>query len=427
LAGPEHQLTELDSGVRVVTEAMPSVRSIALGMFIGTGSRNEAPAQAGVSHFLEHLLFKGTDRFSSVEIDQIFDGMGAEVNAGTGKETTSVYSRFLDQHLEEALDVMADMVLRPAYPDIDAERQVVIEEIAMYEDEPSEKVHDVLSEAIFGDHPLGRPIIGAADVIASVPVPDIAAYHDGRYVGSNLVVTAAGNLEHERLVELVERHFAAPSGSADPFEPAPGAVGPRACFRSKQTEQYHLCLGSPGISRGDDRRFVLRVLDTIFGGSSSSRLFQEVREKRGLAYAVFSYSSQYADTGQVGVYVGTRPDNVTQAMEVIAAELRRIATEPVDAEELSRAKENVKGRLALSLESTLTRMNRLGGSVLMGIPILSLDEMVDRIDAVTADDVTTLADELFAPERLSAAGVGGDEEAFVRALEPVNPELAAAA
>ena len=410
-----------------MTEAVPSVRSIALGMFIGTGSRNEAPAQAGVSHFLEHLLFKGTDRFSSVEIDQIFDGMGAEVNAGTGKETTSIYSRFLDQHLERALDVMADMVLRPAYPDIDSERQVVIEEIAMYEDEPSEKVHDVLSEAIFGDHPLGRPIIGTAEVISSVPVPEIAAYHDGRYVSSNLVVTAAGNLEHERLVELVERLAPAPPGAVESAAAAPGSGAPRARFHPKQTEQYHLCLGAPGISRGDERRFVLRVLDTILGGSSSSRLFQEVREKRGLAYAVYSYSSQYVDTGQVGVYVGTRPDNVAQAMEVIAAELHRIATEPVDSDELSRAKENVKGRLALSLESTLTRMNRLGGSVLMGIPVLSLDEMVDRIDAVNAEDVAAMADELFAPERLSAAGVGGDEEAFVRALEPVNPELAAAA
>ncbi|MEA2441426.1 MAG: hypothetical protein QOH76_2850 [Thermoleophilaceae bacterium] len=406
---------------------MPSVRSIALGMFIGTGSRNETPAQAGVSHFLEHLLFKGTERFSSVEIDQIFDGMGAEVNAGTGKETTSVYSRFLDQHLERALDVMADMVLRPAYPDIDSERQVVIEEIAMYEDEPSEKVHDVLSEAVFGDHPLGRPIIGRAEVISSVPVPQIAEYHDGRYVGPNLVVTAAGNLEHERLVELVEQLAPAPSGSVEPFAPAPAAISPRARFHAKQTEQYHLCLGAPGIARGDDRRFVLRVLDTILGGSSSSRLFQEVREKRGLAYAVYSYSSQYVDTGQVGVYVGTRPDNIAESMDVIAAELRRIATEPVDPDELSRAKENVKGRLALSLESTLTRMNRLGGSVLMGIPLLSLDEMVDRIDTVDADEVATLADELFAPERMSAAGVGASEEAFARALEPVNPELAAAA
>jgi predicted Zn-dependent peptidase len=427
MAGTEHQLTELDSGVRVVTEAVPSVRSIALGMFVGTGSRNETPAQAGVSHFLEHLLFKGTERFSSIEIDQIFDGMGAEVNAGTGKETTSVYSRFLDQHLERALDVMADMVLRPAYPDIDSERQVVIEEIAMYEDEPSEKVHDVLARAVYGDHPLGRPIIGTAEVIASVPVPDIASYHDGRYVGSNLVVTAAGNLEHERLVELVERLAPAAPGSVEPFEAAPAAIAPRRCFHEKQTEQYHLCLGGPGIARGDERRFALRVLDTVLGGSSSSRLFQEVREKRGLAYAVYSYSSQYVDTGQVGVYVGTRPDNVAEAMEVIAAELRRIVSEPVDDDELERAKENVKGRLALSLESTLTRMNRLGGSVLMGVPLLSLDEMVDAIDRVTGDDVAALADELFAPERMSAAGVGGDEDAFVSALQPVNPELAAAA
>jgi predicted Zn-dependent peptidase len=411
----------------VVTEAMPSVRSIALGMFIGTGSRNETPAQAGVSHFLEHLLFKGTDRFSSIEIDQIFDGMGAEVNAGTGKETTSVYSRFLDQHLERALDVMADMVLRPAYPDIDSERQVVIEEIAMYEDEPSEKVHDVLSDAVFGDHPLGRPIIGTAEVIANVPVPDIASYHDGRYVGSNLVVTAAGNLEHDRLVELVSKLAPATPGSAPKFDPAPALIAPRWRFHEKQTEQYHLCLGGPGIARGDERRFALRVLDTILGGSSSSRLFQEVREKRGLAYAVYSYSSQYVDTGQVGVYVGTRPDNVAEAMDVIASELRRIATEPVAGDELERAKENVKGRLALSLESTLTRMNRLGGSVLMGVPLLSLDEMVDAIDRVNAADVAALADELFAPERMSAAGVGGDEAAFVQALGPVNPELAAAA
>ncbi len=406
---------------------MPSVRSIALGIWIGTGSRNETPDQAGVSHFLEHLLFKGTDRYSSVEIDQLFDGMGAEVNAGTGKETTSVYSRFLDQHLERALDVMGDMVLRPAYPDIDSERQVVIEEIAMYEDEPSDKVHDVLGEAIFGDHPLGRPIIGTAEVVGSVPVPQIAAYHDSRYVGSNLVVAGAGNLDHDRLVELVQQLAPAPAGSVDAAERAPDALSPRACFHTKTTEQYHLCLGAPGIPRGDDRRFALRVLDTILGGSTSSRLFQEVREKRGLAYSVYSYSSQYVDSGQVGVYVGTRPDNVGKAMDVIGAELRRIVTDPVDPSELERAKENVKGRLALSLESTLTRMNRLGGSVLMGVPLLSLDEMVAAIEDVSADDVQALAAELFAPERMSAAGVGGAEDQFLRALESVNPELAAAA
>ena len=297
----------------------------------------------------------------------------------------------------------------------------------MYEDEPSDKVHDVLGAAIFGDHPLGRPIIGTAEVVGSVPVPQIGDYHQSRYVGSNLVIAAAGNIDHDRLVDLVGEMTNARPGTPEPPEAAPDALDPRACFHTKTTEQYHLCLGAPGISRGDERRFALRVLDTIIGGSTSSRLFQEVREKRGLAYSVFSYSSQYVDSGHVGLYVGTRPDNVTKAMDVIGTELRRIVEEPVPADELARAKENVKGRMALSLESTLTRMNRLGGSVLMGVPLLSLDEMVAATDAVTADDVQALAGELFAPERLSAAGVGGDESIFMRALEPVNPGLTAAA
>jgi len=422
-----HRLTELDSGVRVVTEAMPSVRSIALGFWIGVGSRNESPQQAGISHFLEHLLFKGTDRFSSVEIDQIFDGMGAEANAGTGKETTSVYSRFLDQHLDQAFDVLADMVLRPAYPDIDSERQVVIEEIAMYEDEPSDKVHDVLSAAIFGDHPLGRPIIGRAEVISDVPVPAIAAYHDSRYIGRNPVVAAAGNVEHDRLGALVKEAWGdARDGTPERPAPAPDSVQPRASFHRKATEQYHLCLGAPGIARRDDRRFALRVLDTLLGGSSSSRLFQEVREKRGLAYSVYSYASHYVDSGQVGVYVGTRADNVGEAVKVIADELRKVVSEPVSEEELGRAKENVKGRMVLSFESTLTHMNRLGGSVLMDVPLLSLDEMLAEIDAVTLDDVGALARDLFSLERLSAAGVGAEEDVFRRALEPVSDALTAA-
>jgi predicted Zn-dependent peptidase len=421
-----HKLTELDSGVRVVTEANPSVRSVALGFWVRVGSRNEAIEQAGISHFLEHLLFKGTDRFSSTEIDQIFDGLGAEINAGTGKETTSVYSRFLDQHLERAFDVMADMVLRPTYPDIESERQVVIEEIAMYEDEPSDKVHDVLSAAVFGDHPLGRPIIGKADVIANVPVPEIAEYHDARYTGPNLVVAAAGSLDHERLVELVAEAFTASPGEQNAAVPANGNGAPTLRFHEKQTEQYHLCLGAPGLSRSDERRFALRVLDTVLGGSSSSRLFQEVREKRGLAYSVYSYASQYVDSGQVALYVGTRPDRVQEAMEVIGSELRKLQDSSITSEEFERAKENVKGRTVLAMESTLARMNRLGSSVLMGVPLLTLDEVVAAIDAVTLDDVTTLARELFVPENLSAAGVGGDEATFRAALEAVNPALIAA-
>jgi predicted Zn-dependent peptidase len=420
------QLTTLNSGVRVVTEAMPSVRSTALGFWVRAGSRDEDHEHAGISHFLEHLLFKGTDRFSSREIDEAFDAMGAEVNAGTGKETTSVYSRFLDNHLERAFDVLQDMVLRPAYPDIDSERQVVIEEIAMYEDEPQDKVHDVLAGAIFGDHPLGRPIIGRADVVSSVPVPEIASWHDGRYQPGNLVVAAAGNLEHERIVELTEQAVqAAGTGGEGRFEP-PSTNGPILRFHQKETEQYHLCLGAPGIARADERRFALRVLDTILGGSTSSRLFQEVREKRGLAYAVYSYASHYADTGQVALYVGTRPDNVGKAVEVIGSELRRLHDDGVTEEELERARDNVKGRTVLSMESTLTRMNRLGSSILMDVPLLSIDEVLAAFDAITLDDVNGLARELWQPERMSAAGVGGDETAFRRALETVSPSLAAA-
>ncbi len=423
-----HQITELDSGLRVVTENVPAVRSIALGFWIRTGSRDETPAQAGLSHFLEHLLFKGTDRFSSTEIDEKFDAMGAEVNAGTSKETTSVYARFLDRHLEDAFDVIQDMVLRPSYPDIDSERQVVIEEIAMYEDEPSDKVHDVLATAIFGEHPLGRPVIGRAEVISSVPVPDIAAYHNARYAPDNLVVAAAGSVDHDRIVAMVEDALEGASRNGGPPtpQPAPARVAPRLCFHEKETEQYHLCLGAPGVARADERRFALRVLDTILGGSTSSRLFQEVREKRGLAYAVYSYSSHYLDSGHVGVYVGTRPDNVAEAMDVIGTELRRLADEGVGEAELERARENVKGRTTLSMESTLARMNRLGSNLLTGVPLLSLDELLAAIDAVTIEDVRELASELFEPARMSAAGVGASAESFRAALEPVNPALAAA-
>src|SRR4051794_19577826 len=404
------QLTELDSGLRVVSERIDTVRSVALGFWIRTGSRDETVAEAGVSHFLEHLLFKGTDRFSSTEIDQIFDGMGAEINAGTGKETTSVYSRFLDQHFERAFDVMSDMVLRPSYPDIDSERQVVIEEIAMYEDEPSDKVHDVLAQAVFGDHPLGRPVIGRAEVIADVPVPEIAAYHDERYSPSNLVLAAAGNVDHDQLVALAQKacegKLPSSNGKRD-LVAAPAGADPRMCFFQKQTEQFHVTLGAPGIKRGDERRFALRVLDTILGGSTSSRLFQEVREKRGLAYAVYSYSSQYLDSGQIGMYVGTRPDNVPEALTVIGDELRKLREDGVSADELERAKENVKGRTVLSMESMLARMNRLGSSLLTGIPLLSLDDVLARTDAVTADDIAALVTELYdrsvSPQRPSAA------------------------
>jgi len=403
---------------------MPSVRSVAIGFWIGTGSRAEADAQAGLSHLLEHLLFKGTAKYGSLEIDQIFDGMGAELNAGTGKETTSVYARVIDQHLPEAFDVMADMVFRPTLKEIDSERAVILEEIAMYEDDPQEKVFDVLGEAVFGGHPLGRAIIGRAQVIADTPAEEIARFHASRYVPTNIVIAAAGAVEHDAFVELAAERV--PDGTAAavaPPPPAPALSGRRRRFERKDTEQYHVCLGGQGLSRHDDRRFALRVLDTIFGGTSSSRLFQEVREQRGLAYSVYSFTSAYQDIGQIGLYLGTRVDNLTEAMTVVGSELNRIREQPATTEELARAKENLKGRVVLSLESTGARMNRLGSEVLAGAPLLSLDEVVQRIDAVSLDDLSALVDELWAPGRLSAAGIGPDEARFDEALSAVEPRL----
>jgi predicted Zn-dependent peptidase len=411
--------------VRIATEAMPSVRSVSLGFWIGTGSRYESDDQAGLSHLLEHLLFKGTPKYASVEIDQIFDGMGAELNAGTGKETTSVYARVIDEHLVDAFDVMADMVFRPTLQDVDSERQVILEEIAMYEDDPQEKVFDLLGEVTFGDNPLGRAIIGRAEVISQTPTERIADFHRDRYRPGNVVISAAGAVDHDTFVALARERISelvAAEGSRTAVSPVARA-GSRRRFERKDTEQYHVCLGGLGMSRHDDRRFALRVLDTIFGGTSSSRLFQEVREQRGLAYSVYSFTSAYADTGQVGLYVGTRADNLVSALSVVGVELGRLREEPATPAELHRAKENLKGRVVLALESTGARMNRLGSEILSGAPLMPIDEVVERIEAVSLDDLAALAGELWAPERLSAAGIGPDGDRFEEALAALDPNV----
>ena len=420
-------LTELDSGERVVSERLTHVRSVALGFWIGVGSRDEPRGKDGVTHFIEHLLFKGTASYGAREIAEIFDGLGGELNAATSREHTVVYARVPDHHLETALDVMVDMVYTPRFAELDAEREVVLEEIAMVEDTPQELVHDLVAEAVFGDHALGRPVIGTAEVISGISRRSIAAYHRSSYVAGNIVVAAAGNLEHERLQRLLERaeqkRAERPSGRLRVRPPLVKEPAPSLRFLAKDTEQYHVCLAAPGIARTDRRRFAASLLDAILGGSASSRLFQEIREKRGMAYSVYSFASQYTDTGQIGLYVGTREENLSECLEIAAAEVADLAQGNVRAGELERAKENLKGRVMLSMESTSNRMSRLGKALITDAELLSLERIIAEIDAVSAEAVAELAGVLLAPERLSAAGIGPDEDRFLRAVEQVNPEL----
>jgi predicted Zn-dependent peptidase len=425
-----YTVTTLDGGERVVSERVSTVRSVAIGIWIGAGSRDETPAQAGVSHLIEHLLFKGSARYETVEIAQIFDGLGGELNAATAREYTVVYARVLDAHLETALDVMADMVLQPRFDaeEMASEREVVLEEIAMYEDTPQDLVHDLIAEAIFGDHPLGRPVIGTGAVIAGATPDLVRQYHDARYVGPNIVVAAAGNLDHEPLAHAVETRFAPVSRIPDAATAVrPVWVGesqPRALFQRKDTEQFHITLGGLGVPRSDRRRFAASLLDSMLGGSASSRLFQEIRERRGMAYSVYTYASQYADTGMVGVYLGTREDNLAECIRIVADQFQLMGEGRFDPAELERAKENLKGRIVLSMESTSNRASRLGKSVLTDAELLSLDRVCAEIDAVDADAIAALARQLFAPERLSAAGIGPDAERFADAVALLHPGLA---
>jgi predicted Zn-dependent peptidase len=384
-----------------------------------------------VSHFLEHLLFKGTRSYSAQEIAEVFDGLGGELNAVTTREYTVVYARVMDEHTETALDVMTDMVYAPTLADLDSEREVVLEEIAMVEDSPQDLVHDHLGVAIFGKHPLGRPVIGRADVIESVTRRALRGHHRSRYVAPSTVVAAAGNVDHARIVELIRGHAAKkapqPSRSLRPRVLIPEAPPASTVFRRKDTEQYHVCVGAPGLSRDDGRRFALSILDSILGGSASSRLFQEIREKRGLAYNVYTFVSLFAETGEVGVYIGTRQENLGLCFEILSRQIDDLAGGGATAEELRRAKESLKGRIMLSMESTSSRVTRLGKALVTDSDLLDLDEILSQIEAVSEEDVAGLAADLLASERLSAAGIGPSEPAFREAVEIVNPALVEAA
>jgi predicted Zn-dependent peptidase len=424
-------LSELDSGERVISEHVESVRSVSLGFWVGAGSRDETDRNTGVSHFIEHLLFKGSSRYGAQEIAEIFDGLGGELNAATSREHTTVYARVPDAHLETAVDLMADMVYAPTFADVDAEREVVLEEIAMYEDTPQDLVHDLFSDAVFANHPLGRPVIGSAGVISALDQDAIAGYHGSMYIGGNIVVAAAGNLDHAALLGLLERAGPARRFTHDQLRPVRALLvrAPPAGlrFNRKDTEQYHVCVGATGISRSDRRRFAASLLDAILGGSASSRLFQEIREKRGMAYSVYSFASQYTDTGLVGVYLGTREENLAACLEIVAEQIGEIASGRLTEGELERAKENLKGRILLSMESTSNRMSRLGRSLITDTELLTFERIIAEIEAVELATVTELAGVLLAPARISAAGIGPSEERFREAVARVNPGLEALA
>ena len=389
---------------------MPSVRSISLGLWIGAGSRYENPPENGISHFIEHLLFKGGSRYGAREIAEIFDSFGGELNAATAREYTVVHARFLDEHLVDALSVMSDMVLHPTFSEVDLEREVVVEEINMYEDSPGELIADYLTKAIFDGHPLGNRVLGSLDIIAAVGLDQIKVYHASHYTLPNMVVAGAGNLEHDRLVELATSYLAL-GNSTGPKEAsleqvAFSAASPPDCFYVKDTQQYHVSFGGVGVHRQDDRRFALSILDSILGGSASSRLFTEVRDRRGLAYSVYSYTSAFSDTGLIGIYFGCRGESVAEITRIVVDQLQSIMSQGITDEELIRAKESAKGKLVLGMETTHNRMSRLGKLAVTNSEILDIDEIIARVEAVSAEDVRNLAHELYQPDKLVAVAIG---------------------
>ncbi len=414
--GTEIRRTVLPGGLRVVTESMPTVRSVAFGIWVGVGSRDETPGLAGSSHFLEHLLFKGTRRRNALQIAAVMDAVGGEMNAFTAKEYTCFYARVLDTDLPLAVDVVSDMVTSSLITtdDFESERGVILEEIAMHDDAPDDIVHDAFAQAIFGDHPLGRPVLGTVDSISAVSRTSVNGYYRRRYRASQIVVAVAGNIDHNRVVRLVRKAFGDAGLLDNTDEPAtprlmtgrgPSVVGGVHVTR-RPTEQANLVLGTGGLPRSDERRFALGILNNALGGGMSSRLFQEVRERRGLAYSVYSYHSQYADTGLFGVYAGCAPARVDEVLALCREEVDAVAKSGITAEEIARGKGQLKGSLVLGMEDTSSRMSRLGKGELVYGEQLTVDEVIARIDAVTADDIREVASEVLADGRLGLAVIG---------------------
>jgi predicted Zn-dependent peptidase len=414
------------SGLRIVTEEVPSVRSAAVGIWVNVGSRDETPAVAGASHFLEHLLFKGTKRRSALEISSSIEEVGGEMNAFTSKEYTCFYARVIDTDLPMAIDVVSDLITSSIVSalDVDAERKVILEEIAMRDDDPSDLVHDLYAETYYGDTQLGRPILGTVESIKSMSRNAVFNYYKKRYLPQDLVVAVAGNIKHKKVVEMVERAL-----SADGFldvKGAPQIRGNEGIRKAKQTsvglmtrktEQAHMFYGMEGVARHDDRRFAMGILASALGGGMSSRLFQEIREKRGLAYSVYAYAQQFAGSGQIGFYAGCNPTKAIEVIEIIREVLHDVAEHGMTHEEINRAKGAVRGSLVLSQEDSGSRMSRIGKNEIVYGHVMGFDEILKEISSVTHEDVRKVASEfLTKTPTLALVGPFKSESTFEKVL-----------
>ncbi len=413
-----YDLTTLDNGLRVISQDMPSARSVAIGMWVDTGSRDEESVEAGASHFLEHLLFKGSEEMPAQHISEAFDAIGARHNAFTSKEYTCYWAKVRDADLPVAVEILSEMLQRPAFrPDeIDSERHVVLEEINMNEDDPTDVAHELFTTALWQGHPLAPPILGTRDSIMAMSRDAISGYWGRRYAPGSVVVAAAGRVDHDELVARIDDRMGDWSGSFSDRAPDPPAPAPLVNLRRRDTEQAHLVFGMPAISRADERRWALNVADHVLGGGMSSRLFRVIREQRGLAYSVHSFRMPFLETGAAAVYVGTTPTQTAEVLKLVRAELDKLMADGLTEDEIARAKGNVQGSLALSMEDSSNRMTRLGRNELTGVEHLSVDEIVERIDAVTNDDVIAVSRDVYGgPYVLGAVGPfdGDDLEEFV--------------
>ena len=408
-----YDLTTLPNGLRIVSESMPSLRSVAIGCWIDTGSRDENANESGVSHFLEHLLFKGSEKLSAREVSETFDAIGAESNAFTSKEATCYWARLLDQELPTGLDILSEIIQRPAFRpnEIDAERQVVIEEINMYEDDPNDVAFERFTTAVFANHDLEDPVLGTRDSIRGVSRDEIAEYWGRRYGAGSLVVAAAGSVDHDELVEMIGERFGEWSGDGVDHDHSQAEAVSKIHVTRRDTEQAHIILGGHGLNRSDERRWAFEILNHVLGSGMSSRLFREVREERGLAYAIYAFKLAYADNGAWGVYVGTTPSQTETAMNVIREELAKVVAEGITSEELERAKGSMRGGLALSMEDPNSRMVRLGRDEMTGMPHLSVDERLAKLESIDLDQVKAVAGDMFGEETRMIGAVGPFDEA----------------